>query len=340
MKKVISILLIVALVFSFAACGGGTGEGQGEKMVGFVTDIGGIDDKSFNQSTWEGIKRFADEQGWTEGVEYKYLQSDKDADYVPNITALAEEGYKLIICAGFLFEPTVKDLAPKYPDTMFTIIDAVVEGDNVQSAVFNANEGSFLVGAAAALSSKTGTIGFIGGMESELIVAFEAGFIAGAKAAVPDIKIESQYAGSFADPGKGQIIANSMYDAGADVIYHAAGGTGSGLINVAKERKEAGEDVWACGVDRDQYEDGIIQDGSSVILTSMLKRVDVAAYSAAEAITAGTFPGGELKSYTIVDDGVGIPAENPNLSDDVIDQVMDLKDKIVSGEIVVPTTVE
>ncbi len=173
-----------------------------------------------------------------------------------------------------------------------------------------------------------------------LIRKFHAGFVAGVHSVDPFIEVVSQYAGSFGDPGKGQQIASTMYEQGVDIIYHAAGGTGNGVINEAKNRVENGEKVWVIGVDKDQYEDGKLADGKSVVLTSMMKRVDVAAYNVIEAAVKGEFPGGKVTALTLKDNGVGIPEENPNLSEDIIKVIESYKDKIINGEIIVPKTMD
>ncbi|SHK27591.1 BMP family lipoprotein [Paramaledivibacter caminithermalis] len=310
--------------------------------VGFVTDTGGIDDRSFNQGTWEGIVKYAEEKGWTEGTEYQYIQSNEEADYIPNLSAFGDDNYNLVIAAGFLFEKAMKEVPPQYPNTNFAIIDAIVEQPNVASVTFAEEQGSFLVGVAAAKTTKTKKVGFVGGMDFPLIRHFHAGFAAGVHSVDPSIEIVDQYAGAFDNPGTGQQIASTMYEQGVDVIYHAAGGTGNGVINEAKNRVSNGENVWVIGVDKNQYADGIYdkENNKSVVLTSMMKRVDVAAYNIIEAAQKGEFPGGKVTALTLADDGVGIPKENPNLSDDIIKTINEYKEKIVKGEITVPNNME
>jgi basic membrane protein A len=350
-KKSIALLVVMMLLVGLmAGCGQKAPEqpapaapAEEEKIemtVGFVTDIGGIDDRSFNQGTYEGIKKYADEKGLTEGQEYKYIQSNEEADYIPNLSAFGDETYDLVIAAGFLFENAMKEVAPQYLDTNFAIIDTVIDSPNVASVVFAEEQGSFLVGVAAAKATKTKKVGFVGGMDFPLIRKFHAGFVAGVHAVDKSIQVVDQYAGDFGNPGAGQQIASTMYAQGVDVIYHAAGGTGNGVINEAKNRVENGEAVWVIGVDKDQYEDGKMADGKSVVLTSMMKRVDVAAYSMMEAQEKGQFPGGTTTTLDLKVDGVGIPAENPNLAADIVTEINSFKDKIVGGEIVVPTTME
>ena len=179
-------------------------------------------------------------------------------------------------------------------------------------------------------------VGFIGGGESELIQRFEAGYEAGVKSVDPNIEVKVDYVGGFSDQGKAQSIAKKMYDEGAYVIYHASGGAGNGLIKEAKDRRLNGQDVWAIGVDRDQYEDGIYEDGKSAILTSMVKRVDVAAFDVCMQDLQGKFPGGKNNVYNIKNGGLDVPQENPNLPEDVIAKVQEAKEKIKSGELEIP----
>src|SRR6056297_936050 len=335
MKKILSFALILVLVGGLLA---GCGAAEEESFsVGLITDVGGIDDKSFNQSTWEGIQRFEEDY---DGVTTKYLQSDSDADYTPNLSTFSDEGLNLIVAPGFLFEEAMAEVSENFPEQNYLIIDTVVgERDNVASAVFAEHQGSFLVGVAAALKAEAegqDTVGFIGGMDFDLIQKFEAGFEAGVYAVNPDMNVLIEYAGDFADTQIGQTLAAKMYDQGAYIIYHAAGGTGNGLIKEAKDRRTNGDDVWAIGVDRDQYEDGIYEGDQSAILTSMMKRVDVAAYDVAERTMNDDFPGGEVLVYDLANNGVGLPDENPNLSDDIVSSVAEYKTMVVDGEIEVP----
>ena len=336
MKKILSFALVLVLVGGLlAGCGAATEEES--FSVGLITDVGGIDDKSFNQSTWEGIVQFEEEY---DGVTTKYLQSDSDADYIPNLSTFSDEGLNLIVAPGFLFEEAMAEVSANFPEQKYLIIDTVVgERDNVASAVFAEHQGSFLVGVAAALKAEAegqDTVGFIGGMDFDLIQKFEAGFEAGVYAVNPDMNVLVEYAGSFADTQIGQTLAAKMYDQGAYVIYHAAGGTGNGLIKEAKDRRTNGDDVWAIGVDKDQYEDGIYDGEKSAILTSMTKRVDVAAYDVAERTMNDDFPGGDVLVYDLANNGVGLPAENPNLSDDIVNAVAEYKTQVVDGDIAVP----
>src|SRR6056297_1716449 len=332
MKKILSFALILVLVGGLLA---GCGAAEEESFsVGLITDVGGIDDKSFNQSTWEGIQRFEEDY---DGVTTKYLQSDSDADYIPNLSTFSDEGLNLIVAPGFLFEEAMAEVSENFPEQKYLIIDTVVpERDNVASAVFAEHQGSFLVGVAAALKAEAegqDTVGFIGGMDFDLIQKFEAGFEAGVYAVNPDMNVLIEYAGNFADTQIGQTLAAKMYDQGAYIIYHAAGGTGNGLIKEAKDRRLNGEDVWAIGVDKDQYEDGIYEGDNSAVLTSMMKRVDVAAYDIAKMTLEGNFPGGEVYVFNLENEGVGLPENNPNLSDEIVEEVKSFIPQVVSGEL-------
>lgn len=316
----------------------GDAEDSGDPLVALVTDTGGIDDKSFNQGTWEGIQRFVSENNISN---YTYLQSESDADYIPNLSTVSDEGYKIVVAPGFLFADAIGEVAANYPDTHYLIIDSVVpDRANVVSAVFSEEQGSFLVGIAAgltALESNYKKVGFIGGIDFDVIQRFESGFEAGVKAVAPNVKVVVEYAGSFGDPQRGQTIGAKLFDQGAGIIFVAAGGTGNGTIKEAKDRALQGNPVWVIGVDKNQYDDGIYKGTKSIILTSMLKRVDVAAHDITLAEYTNSFPGGSVIKFDLKNNGVGIPEENPNLSDDKISTINSYKDKVVSGSITVPT---
>ncbi len=302
--------------------------------IGLVTDIGGIDDKSFNQGTWEGIVKFSMENKMKE-EQTKYVQSKTDADYVTNLSTFADDELDLIIAPGFLFFDAMTSVAKSFPDQKFLLIDSVVELPNVASAVFAEHEGSYLVGVAAALKAKEAgkdTVGFLGGMDFPLIGKFEAGFEQGVASVDPAMKVLVEYAGDFGNPAIGQTLAAKMYDAGAYVIYHAAGGTGNGMIKEAKDRVQNGQDVWAIGVDKDQFADGIYEGEKSVILTSMMKRVDTAAYTVSEQVNKGEFNGGVLV-FSLANDGVGIPATNPNLTDEWVTKINEAATAVKDGTV-------
>jgi basic membrane protein A len=310
--------------------------------VGLVTDIGGIDDKSFNQGTWEGIKVYGKENNLKIGEGVKYLQSTAEADYVPNLSTFSDEKLDLIVAPGFLFNSAMLEVATQYPHQRYLIIDSVVKSKdgkmvmNVANAVFAEHEGSFLVGVAAGMKCKAehkDKVGFVGGMMFPLIQKFEAGFEQGVKAVLPQATVMVDYAGSFTDPGKGQALAAKQYGAGAYVVFTAAGGTGNGVIKEAKERTLKGDVRWAIGVDKDQFNDGVYAPGKSAVLTSMMKRVDVAAREVATMARDGKFPGGQVYTFSLKNHGVGLPAVNPNLSPDILKAVATYETKIAKGDL-------
>jgi basic membrane protein A len=313
--------------------------------VGMVTDSGTIDDKSFNQGTWEGIEQYKEENG---KIETKYLkpQGVDTSDYEKAITTLIDSKYDLIITPGYMFEEAISNVSKDFEDTSFVLIDGLVEdADNVVSVNFASEQSGFLAGISASLSSKTGKVGFIGGQEIPSVQAFEFGYEAGIKYAKDNLDSEtelsySEYADSFNDVAKGKTLASTMYTNDVDIIFHAAGGVGTGIITEAKERALKGEEVYVIGVDRDQYSEGEYEDGKSVVLTSAIKKVDTAAYMFIDDKVNEQFKGGESVTITIKDGGVGLPEENPNLSEDVLTEIDNVTEKLIADEITVPQTEE
>ncbi len=351
MKKIIIIFSIFAILTPALFAAGGTETTKAAISIALVTDIGGIDDKSFNQGTWEGVVRFKDDLK-AKGIraDITYIQSASDAGYVSNLSTVADEGYQLVVAPGFTFADSIAEVSLNYPNTHFLTVDTVVgERDNVASAVFAEEQGSFLAGVAAGLRAKKDgfkKVGFIGGIDFDVIQRFESGFEAGVLAVDPSIEVLVEYAGGFADPQAGQTIASKLYDSGANVIFHAAGSTGNGLIKEAKDRmiqQEASGNtsapVWAVGVDKDQYAEGIYNTDTnkSAILTSMVKRADNAIYIVAQRELEGAFPKGGVFSFDLKQEGVGLPKENPNLDKETNMIIQQWTEKIISGEYVVPT---
>lgn len=354
MKRFLTLAMVLLLSLSLIACGEKAEEGGAvapeqetivdnedvdkdslkEITIGLVTDVGGIDDKSFNQGTWEGIQYYA-KKFELPADNISYLQSTSDADYIPNLTQFSEDKKDLMVAPGFLFEESLKKVAADFPDQKILFLDAVVEAPNVLNAIFAEHEGSYLVGVAAALKAQDAgkdTVGFVGGMDFDTIQKFEAGFEQGVLAVDPNMKVVIEYVGDFNKPEDGQTLAAKMYDSGVYVIYHAAGGSGNGVIKEAKDRVQNEEDVWAIGVDKDQYSEGIYEGDKSVILTSMLKGVDQAAYDVCKLVAMDKFEGGTVV-YDLKANGVGIPANNPNLKDEWVEKINEYADKIRSGEI-------
>lgn len=358
MKKLsLFLAMLVIAVVMLTACGGSeeTTETESEALtdytVAMVTDIGGIDDKSFNQSAWEGIQAYGEENQLVEGEGYDYIQSGSDADYIPSLTNLAEAGFSMVVGVGFMMVDAVDEVAALYPDTDFVMIDGVVEQPNVASVLFAENEGAFLCGVVAGMTTKTDKVGFVGGMEGPVIEKFEAGFTAGVHTVNPDCEVMVKYAGDFNKPDVGQQIASTMYKDGCDIIFHAAGATGKGVFTEAKSIKQADptQEVWVIGVDSDQWSEGVWDDGGtpddpsddqSVTLTSMMKRVDVAVKDLADKGKNGEFPAGETIVYNLASGGVGISEHTENLTPEVLEAVDTYTQKIVDGEIVVPSTMD
>ncbi len=332
-------LLVIAVLAIVAAACGGDDEGGGDATlkVGLVFDIGGRGDQSFNDSAAAGLDRAVAELG----IEAQEASANDDGSNREELLNLLAETNDLVFGVGFLFADPMANAAAANPDVNFAIVDSVVDAPNVAGLVFAEEQGSFLVGAAAALKSQTKKVGFIGGVNIELIQKFEAGFKAGVEAVDPSIEIISQYIteppnfDGFNDPAAGRVIAQSMYEQGADIVYHAAGGSGAGLFAAAKEYSEANDTkVWAIGVDSDQYLTAG-EDVQDFILTSMLKRVDVSVFNTIKAAIEGNFsPGPNVFDLSV--DGVGYSTSG-GFVDDIVPQLEDFKAKIVSGEIVVPT---
>lgn len=358
-RRLVAILATIAVMTSlFAGCAGKTEEakkeaGQEQKSdirIGLSTDEGGLNDKSFNQAANEGIERAKKEFGF----EYKALESTQKENFVPHLQTLAlDANSDLTFAIGYQMSEALKEVAKQATDKSFAIVDSVVELPNVLSLTFKDHEGSFLTGVIAAKTTKTNKIGFIGGKEGPLIGRFEAGYIAGARAVNPDIKVDVRYADSFSDANKGYELAKAEFGADCDVVFHAAGGVGLGLFKAAKEITDGGKQVWAIGVDQDQVL--TITDANKkpmyadVILTSMIKRVDTATYEAVKSVVEGNFKGGETKVFGLKEDGVGIAptskGEIPEEFKDIVKahvpkDIIELTDKyadaIKEGKIVVP----
>jgi basic membrane protein A len=336
--KAAAVLAVAAI--GLAACGGGSAStGNDDKKavkVGLAYDIGGRGDKSFNDAAYAGLEKVRSDLA-VETRDLSAKLNEPDSDKEERLRLLADGGFDPIIAVGFAYAGPLTKVAKEFPDVKFGIIDGVVENaPNVASLTFAEEQGSFLVGAAAALKSKTGNVGFVGGCRVPLIEKFDAGFTAGARAVQPDIRVQSNYLSTtaqkcsgFSDPAAGRTTATGMYEAGADVVFHAAGGSGPGVFQAAKAARGL-----AIGVDSDQYEtaDAAVRD---VILTSMLKRVDVAVFDFVEGNADGQFKAG-IKLFDLKADGVGYATSGGKV-DDIKAQLDDYKQQIVDGKITVPT---
>lgn len=344
MTKTAAVLSAAALLLT--ACGGNGTEGntnggggnapQSDIKVGMAYDVGGRGDQSFNDAAAKGMDRATKEFGM-ESQESEATDGEPESSREERLRTFADAGYDPIIAVGFAYEGAVTKVAKEYPDVHFAIIDSEnVKADNVANLVFAEEQGSFLVGAAAALKSKAKHVGFIGGVEVPLIQKFEAGYVAGVEAVDPKIKVDVTYLtqapdfSGFGDPAKGKTAAQGMFDGGADVVYHAAGGSGGGVFEAAKESGNM-----AIGVDSDQYQtaDPSVKD---VIMTSMLKNVDVAVYDYLKEVNGGKFPSGPTR-YDLASNGVGYSTSG-GFVDDISSKLDEYKKQIVDGEITVPTS--
>lgn len=345
MKKKITALFLASImgVMTFAGCAAPaetpetpveepTTEEPAEPAlkVSMVTDVGGVKDQSFNQSAWEGLEKAKADLG----IEVGYIESKQDADYEPNLETLVDGENDLIWGVGFKMADAILAAAANYPDQKYAIIDQDY-GDatptNVLGVLFKEEEPSYLVGLIAGKMSTTNKIGFIGGMDVPVINRFRFGFLAGVKAANPDAVVDVQFVNAFNDPAKGKAVANQMYASGVDIIFHAAGDSGNGAIEAAKEQNK-----WVIGVDRDQND--LAPDN---VISSAVKRVDNALYMVSKDLMDGTFPGGTTLVFGLAEGGVDIaPTSSKNVPADILEYVEAEKQKIINKEITVPGTEE
>jgi basic membrane protein A and related proteins len=345
--------LLLAGSMALAACASdettsGTGGGEGgvrppteELRIGLAYDTGGRGDQSFNDSAYAGASAAVDALG----AELQEFSPNEDAsNRAEGLAGLAEQGFNPVIAVGFNYDDVIAEVAPQFPGTTFAQVDGSnadgAKGDNVTGLVFAEEEGSFLAGVAAALKSESGHIGFVGGVQSPLIEKFEAGYLAGAQAVNPQIVVDRQYispAGDFSgfsDPARGQILAQGMYDAGADIVYHAAGGSGRGVFQAAADSGNR-----AIGVDSDQYLTVGEPALQAVIMTSMLKRVDNAVEQFINDYSEGNVQGATDVLNDLSTEGIDL-ARSGGFIDDIQDDIDQYKQQILDGTITVPTTVE
>ena len=306
----------------------------GALKVGLVFDVGGRGDKSFNDAAYAGLVRAQQELG----VTFTTLETGEGSDREAQMRQLAAGGSQLVFGVGFLFSDDIYGLAQEFPNVKFACVDYTVkEGQtlppNLRALEFKEHEGSFLVGALAALLTKTGKVGFVGGMEIPLIKKFEAGYRAGAKAANPKVEVLVKYAGTtgtaFKDPTKGKELGLAEYNQGADIIFHASGSTGLGVFEAAREKGRL-----AIGVDSDQQ-----AEAPGFILTSMVKHVETSVFDSIQDLIKGRWQGG-IREFGLKEDGVGWVYDDQNkalIPDAVKAKVDALKAEIVAGRIVVPT---
>ena len=353
LKKTSAALAATVLVLAGAGCGSDDKKGASAKdacaggdgpKVGLAYDIGGRGDQSFNDAAWAGMEQALKDLD-ASCKEVKASADDDDAARAERLRTLAEAGFNPVIGVGFAYSPAAAQVAADYPDVKFGVIDGYSqflvkkETKNLVDLTFAEEQGSFLVGVAAALKSEKKHVGFIGGTHGDLIKKFEAGFTAGVQAVDKKIKVDVKYltedpndnATGFENPAGGKTAAEGLFDGGADIVYHAAGKSGLGLFEAVAER---GDGFWAIGVDSDQYLTAD-DDEKKHILTSMLKRVDTAVFDTIKAVDDDSFTFGN-KTYDLKAEGVGY-SKSGGFVDDIAEQIDTYSEKITSGQIKVPT---
>ena len=316
------VFLTIVAATAFALSGAAAAE---EFLPAVVFDMGGKFDKSFNEAAYNGAQKFTADTG----IAYRDFEVTNPSMREQAIRNMAKRGATVIIAMGFAQAAAVEKVAQEYPDVKFTLIDMVVDLPNVQSVVFKEHEGSFLVGMAAAMASKTGKVGFVGGMDIPLIRKFALGYVEGAKYVNPDVEVYQNMTGTtpqaWNNPAKGGELARSQFDRGADVVYAAAGGTGLGVYQAAKDAGKL-----AIGVDSNQ---NYLHPGT--MLTSMIKRVDVAVYESFAAAKAGTWQPG-IQVLGLAEDGVGYSIDEHNrslISPDMEGKIEAARAGIIDGSI-------
>lgn len=347
MKKILALMLALCMVFALCACDSSEPAAEeateapaedaateapaeeaapAEKVrIGMVTDVGGVNDQSFNQTSWEGLQALDPEV-----FEVNYLESKTDADYQTNINTFIDEDYDLIICVGYMLADATREAAEANPDQLFAIIDdSTIDLPNVACLMFAQEQASYLVGLVAGSVTETKTVGYVQGMVSDSMNLFGIGYITGVLEACPDATILQYNVNNFGDIAGGSTAAKDMITNGADVIYHAAGGSGIGVISACDE-----EGIWAIGVDTDQA--SLAPDH---VLTSAMKRVDVASQDISKAVADGTFTAG-IHMYDLSNGGVDLAPTRDHIPAEVLEVVEAAKTAIINGEKTVPTSVE
>ncbi len=348
MKKILALMLVLCMVFALCACGSSepaaedTAETPAEDAaaeeapaeeeaapaekvrIGMVTDVGGVNDQSFNQTSWEGLQALD-----SEVFEVNYLESKTDADYQTNINTFIDEGYDLIICVGYMLADATREAAEANPDQLFAIIDdSTIDLPNVACLMFAQEQASYLVGLVAGSVTESKIVGYVQGMVSDSMNLFGIGYITGVLEACPDAQVLQYNVNNFGDIAGGSTAAKDMITKGADVIYHAAGGSGIGVISACDE-----EGIWAIGVDTDQA--SLAPDH---VLTSAMKRVDVASQDISKAVAEGNFTAG-VHMYDLSNGGVDLAPTRDHIPAEVLETVEAAKTAIINGEKSVPTSV-
>lgn len=328
MKKFVVWTLSLAMMISMSACGksGETAKAEpaesGKLKAVLVTDTGGLGDRSFQDSAWAGLQRAEKELG----VEISVIEPKTAADFGSSMVSAVKGGADIVFAFGNSFTDVLNEYAPKFPDTHFVGLNCNAVSDNLTVAMTSDHEGSFLAGALAAMKTKTGVIGAVGGVEGDNINRFFVGYEEGAHYVNPDVEVLKSYIGSFADPAKGKEFSLQMKNQGADIIFQVAGGSGEGLFEAVREN----DDLYAIGVDANQ--DYIVE---GKILTSMVKNCDVVVYDSIQDLMDGKLQSGTI-SYNLSNDGVGLTDmqfTKDYIGEDVIQKLDAIREKIVSGEI-------
>ncbi|MGW4030043.1 BMP family lipoprotein [Streptomyces sp. NPDC004838] len=346
-KLTAACIATAALAFTATACGesstdsngssSSSSDGGGKLKIGMAYDVGGRGDNSFNDSAARGLDKAKADLG-AETKELTAKHGETPADREARLTSLAEGGFNPVIAVGFAYKVSVDKVAAKFPNTTFGLVDSVSEAKNVDNIVFTEEQGSYLAGVVAALKSKDGQIGFIGGVDTPLIKKFAAGFQQGVVETNPKAKVQIQYLTSgtdysgFGSPDKGKAAAQGMLDKGIDVIYAAAGGSGAGSIEAVASKPGA----WSIGVDSDQAKDPALSKYASTILTSVVKNVDTGVFELAKSIKDGK-PLTGTHTYSLAEGGVSLTATGDHLKD-IQSKIDEAKKKIIDGTIKVKTT--
>ena len=329
LKKLFAVGLTAIMMSSLlVGCSSKTESNEDVYKIGMISDTGGVNDESFNQSTWEGLQQAQEKYG-KDKVQVKYVESSQEADYTPNIETFVEEDLDLIIGVGYKMAGAIEEESKNYPDVQFAIIDHSYEKqpENVTSLIYEDNTAAYLAGLVAAKKTETNKVAFIGGIKSATLDKFEYGFRAGVKAANPNCELTVRYLNSFSDSALAKSVANQMHKDGVDVIYTAAGAAGTGAIEAAKENNKM-----AIGVDVDQSP--LAPDN---IISSTMKNVNVSIVNLVGEILEDNYQGGQVIVNTLASGGVGLSdTTKDHVSKDILDYVNEQAGKIKSGEIVVP----
>ncbi len=329
MRNISVVAIVLVAIITIAGCqrsdDAGQADGSQPIAIAMVTDVGGVNDQSFNQSAWEGMQMSRDQLG----VRISYAESGQGSDYGPNLETMYDAGNELIWGIGFLMADAIRTAAVSNPSQKYAIIDFAWQDtpNNLLGVVFQAEQPSFLVGYIAGKMTESGIVGFVGGISGDVIDQFDYGFHAGVAYANPSARVLRQYADSFTDAARGKSIASQMFLEGADIVFAAAGSVGDGVIEAAKEQGR-----WAIGVDRDQN-----YLAPEHVLTSAMKRVDMAIFNVAEGLVDGEWPGGTTKVLGLVDGAVGIaPSSDKHVPTALLAEVRELEQQIIAGSVRVP----